>query len=137
MRSIFDITHDIVHKKNTGKLNHGDKFQPYMLQRVLSMVSPEYTSILNDIFNIRSSGFDDNQQLYDYLQCIVPKQNIRKIDYISKPKEKKIERNPLINELSEKMEITSKEIDDLLVLFPDLLDDLKEEEKTYRKKIAK
>ena len=118
MINIFDYIKDILYRKKGTLLSNQDsetQFQPYMVQRWLSMYSPKMAKLLNQTLNRRWSAFEstDKQAWYKIFLVLVPRSPFRKIAYIKKNKELKKadpERQQLIKYLAAQMEMSEKEI---------------------------
>lgn len=135
MKDLFAINEDITYHKPDYKLRPGDECVPYMHQRWLSFIDPVYCNLLNEIYNIKSSAFADNQQFYDYLKCILPRKKAFKIKYIKKGKtETEIINETAISELAESYEMSKKEIRECLKINKDILKSFKEDLKILKKK---
>jgi CRISPR/Cas system-associated exonuclease Cas4 (RecB family) len=134
MKTVFDIIKDITVLKPKYQLLPSDDFVPYMVQRWLSMVHPSYCSLMNDIYNDKISAFMDEQQLYDFLKCIIPKKAANQIKYIKKSKAaEKSKHENVIEELANSLELSKKEVMEMLSICPEILDEAKEKERVLKK----
>lgn len=85
--NIFDIIDGICYsKKRDLPVNVEDEksFQPFMLNRWLSMLDPGAAKIINDTVNRYGQNFN-NEELYKLLVEILPRYKRQKINYIKKP----------------------------------------------------
>lgn len=96
--TIFDFISSIITTKKVVMMDEEAEkvFSPYMMNRWLSMYSPQIASVVNDTVNMWGTLFDQKDDQYKLLLNLIPKQRFKKIEYIkkvaSKPKtEKEIE----------------------------------------------
>lgn len=135
MKTVFDINYDITYHKPIYTLTPSDEFVPYMVQRWLSFIDPVYCNLLNEIYNLKTGGFSDNQQLYDYFKCILPKKNIFKIPYVkkNKPTAEISDSANIIAELSRIYELPESEIKDMLEINDNVINSFKDDTKVLKK----
>lgn len=113
--NIFEQIDDIVVKKENrlaNNLEDESEFIPYMLQRWLSMYSPQYAEILNISVNKMWKVMEDKQMWYKFFTAIVPRGHPKHIAYIkkaAKTPQKKIN-DEIIKILSEQFELSQREI---------------------------
>jgi hypothetical protein len=112
--TIFDILKTILEKnKDLQDENFEDlkEFNPYMIQRWISMHSDLYASLLNESSNRTWKVLDDKDAWYKFYMSIIPKSKNKKINYIkkgTKEKSKTIEKE-LIEHIAGIYEISQKE----------------------------
>lgn len=134
MKSIFDVLKDITHLKPTYQLTPSDEFAPYMVQRWLSFIHPTFCNLINSVYNDKINAFSDNQQLYDFLKCIIPKKTINKINYIKKAKNVEDSKHEgIIEELANSLELPKREVRTMISLFPEIALELKESDRILKK----
>jgi hypothetical protein len=110
--TIFDIIGDILFTKKGNCLQTVDQeseFQPYIVNRWLSMHSPlvaKHSNILNKYLGV----FDNKKDLYNLFLAVFPKVSFKKINYIKKVKEKKEEQDENIKLISKNLELSEREI---------------------------
>jgi len=110
--TIFDFIGDILFFKKNDKLTTVDQeaeFQPYIVNRWLSMHSPtvaKHSNILNKYLGI----FDNKKDLYNLFLAVFPKTPYKKISYIKKVKEKKEDQDENIKPLAKNLELSEREI---------------------------
>lgn len=135
MKSIFDINDDLTYNKPDYKLSPNDECVPYMHQRWLSFIDPVYCHLLNEIYNMKVAAFTDNQQFYDFMKCILPRKKAFKIKYIKKTKVTADPANEdAVEELANILEISKKEVREMLSINKDVLKSFKEDLKILKKK---
>ena len=113
MNTIFDYLNDILFHKKGNKLDNIDdhgQYNPYMINRWLSMYSPNVATIINETTNKYYSIFDTKPESYNFLVKIIPKQKPFRIRYIKKVKAEKDDTAQVIDFLSESLEISKREI---------------------------
>lgn len=85
--NLFDILDGICFskKKNLPVNVEDDKaFQPYIVNRWLSMLDPSAAKIVNATVNRYGHNFS-NEELYKMLVEVLPRYKRQKINYIKKP----------------------------------------------------
>lgn len=120
MTTIFDFIREILYNR-TGKLLEDDNtkqiFQPYMVQRWLSMYSPQMAQQLNRTLNRQWQSFEDKDMWYKAFMGMVPKKHFRKINYLKKNKDYK-KKEPYVNEiisaLATQHQLSKREIKDII-----------------------
>lgn len=86
---LFDFLKDITQTKKGDLLNLPEnylQFNPYLLQRFLSMQSPITCEIVNQVTNKKISLLD-KKQIYQLFLMVVPKQWKTTFNYLKKPKD--------------------------------------------------
>lgn len=136
--TIFDAISDVAFRKRHQELPAGHSVNQFLLQRWLSMHSPEVACLLNETSNTQWASMTDTQEWYDYFFTIVPKLPFKRISYIKKAKKDKEQKSKNANEvelLSELTQISKREAAEYIIQDPTILDDLKEDKKggVYRK----
>lgn len=118
--TIFELLNDILYKKKGDKLSNPDaeaEFQPYLVQRWLSMYSPDISQLINQTTNILYSAYENKQEWYKAFLTIIPPCRFKKISYIKKSIEQqklnKDERE-YIKTLAAHYEISEREVKDYL-----------------------
>jgi len=118
--NIFTFINDILYKKKGDLLNDGDAetvFVPYMMSRWTSMYSSSMAKLINQTFNRLWPAFDNKDMWYKAFVTVLPKSKFKKIAYIKKNKEAKKanpERKQLIEYLAKNMEMSKREIKEIL-----------------------
>lgn len=82
MKTIFDYIGNITNSKKLEELDASSSFSAFMLQRWLSMISPEICYFLNEKLN--GLRITDKQVMYDYMVLVFPKIGNKKIKYLKK-----------------------------------------------------
>lgn len=109
--TIFDLISNIAFTKKKSNLESYDEeaqFIPYMVNRWLSMYSPQLALITNKL-NRYIGTFDNKQQLYKLFVATIPKVPFKRIPYIKK-KEHKNDENENIFALAKNMELSTREV---------------------------
>jgi hypothetical protein len=110
--TVFDIIGDILFTKKGNCLvtvDQESEFQPYIVNRWLSMYSPlvaKHSNILNKYLGI----FDNKKDLYNLFMAVFPKMSYKKINYVKKIKEKKEEQDENIALIANNLELSEREI---------------------------
>ena len=134
MKSPFDITNDILFTKKNERLLPGDDPNPFLINKIISYQNPAFCQLVNNTTNVYH-GVLDTQQFVDFLRLVFPKNKWKRLDWIA-PKKEKAKVNletPIINQLCQNMEISKKELEGALEIFPDVLKSYHDEEKIYKK----
>lgn len=116
LKNTFDYINSILYKKELRLLediNFDQEFQPYLIQRWLSMYSPEICNILNETSNKQYGIFENKEMWFDYFDTIIPKMKYSRLEYIKKVN-KKAKRNKeddkIIEFLAKNSELSQREI---------------------------
>lgn len=123
MKSIFEHIDNIINLKIPYTIIEGEEFSPYILQRWISMISPEICNFINETSNSQYSVISDKQKFHDYLLSVIPKIGRKKIQYIKKEKQNSLEQNKedIIKEYAKRLEISYRELKSILELDPNFL----------------
>jgi len=132
MKTSSDFTRDILLNKTHCDIAEGDNFIPFLVQKYLSGVSPEHCNLINDILNMKLSVWCDEQNVYDFLKCFIPKKKGCYFKYFGKSADKKPSKVD-IDALALSLEISKRQVIDMLEYFPELEKNLIED----REKILK
>jgi hypothetical protein len=110
--TIFDFIASVLFTKKKTCLNSIDEessFSPYMLNRWCSMYS-KTTATFSNILNRYVGIFEDKKDLYSLFVAVMPKVSSKRISYIKRIKEEKIEENNNIELLAYNLELSKREI---------------------------
>ncbi len=113
MNTIFDYINDILyHKKGTllNNVEHESGYNSYMINRWLSMYSPQIANLINLTSNRLYSVFETKSEAYKFLINVLPKTKPRRIAYIKKVKKEKKEELDVIETLASSLELSKREI---------------------------
>ena len=69
-KTIFDFVGAILHTKDRTQLSSADDeqiFQPFMVNRWISMYSPEMATVVNTTMNKYASLFRDKRELFNFV----------------------------------------------------------------------
>jgi hypothetical protein len=87
--TIFDIIGGILFTKKKDILDNVDdqkQFQPFIVNRWLSMHSGDDARIVNETVNKFGHVFTDKADLYKFLVNVLPRHRFKRINYIKKKK---------------------------------------------------
>lgn len=110
--TIFNFIDSVLfNKKKLNTINEGEtQFNYYMVARWCSMYSPDIAQILNETTNVYGKAFFTKQEQYEFLLNILPKVKKKRINYLKKNKEEKIQENSDIKTISKFSELSEREI---------------------------
>lgn len=119
--TIFNYIDSILFNKiHLGKISETDKaFSVYMLNRWISMYSPEMAELINGCSNYTNS-LETKQEQYDYLFNLIPRVRRKRISYIKKNKKEKVATDEELEAYSKILELSKKEITESLDLLETL-----------------
>jgi len=120
--TIFDFISNILFTKKHNNIDLDDEteFTPFIVNRWLSMYSPQVASVCNDI-NKYYSIFDNKQDLYKLFFGIVPKVPSKKITYFKRIKETKDQSNTdTLKLMAKTRELSLREIKEYVELCNDV-----------------
>ena len=86
--TIFDIIDGVAFSKKQSPFANFEEekeYQPFLVNRWLSMLDPAAAHIINDTLN-RFGKILDNADQYKFLVNVLPKYRKQRIQYIKKPK---------------------------------------------------
>jgi hypothetical protein len=87
--NIFDIIDSVAFSKKKDIFNTPEaekEYQPFLVNRWLSMLDPAAARIVNDTVNRMSHVFPTPQDQYNLLVNLLPTYPKQRINYIKKPK---------------------------------------------------
>jgi len=120
--TIYDVLRDIFQNKTASLVNDNEfnniYASNYLMQRWISMDSPENASVVNEVTNKYWKGLEDDKELwYKLFIALTNKKRFTKIAYIKKQKKVVNEKhNILVSKLSERNEISKREVSENLKL---------------------
>ena len=110
--TIFDYIKDITtYKKGNLPL---EGYISYLINRWLSFIAPPICSAINE--SVNALGNIDKEQHYKLLLKLYPKSKVPFIKYVKKIKEEKTKEDDKISLLASNMEMSEREIKQLLEL---------------------
>ena len=114
MNNIFSFINDIIFGKKGDVIENvedEDQFNGYLVNRWVSMYSPENASIINETTNKYFNVFDSKKEWYEYLVKIIPKGSPGRIHYIKKEKTEKVKNyDEIVKFLAKRFEISKREV---------------------------
>lgn len=111
--TIFDILNDILFTKKGNLLQNVDDeaaFNNYMINRWVSMYSPNLAIVINSTTNWLHSIFETKQDYYRFVSKVLPKVKYKHIPYIKKVKEDKAADLDNVELLAKRLELSQREI---------------------------
>jgi len=87
MNTIFNFIEATIFTKNTELLQSTDdekEFSPFMVNRWVSMYSPEMANVVNETTNRYSNIFENKKELFNFYVSVLPKVKFKRIAYIKK-----------------------------------------------------
>ena len=117
MRTIFDFINDILYHKRGDLLDnieHEGQYNSYMVNRWISMYSPQHATLVNLTSNRLYSALSTKESSYKFLLNVMPKSNPRRIMYVKKKKVDKTEETDDVTLLANNLELSKREINDYI-----------------------
>tara|TARA_B100001094_G_C18087863_1_gene748726 strand:+ start:823 stop:1212 length:390 start_codon:yes stop_codon:yes gene_type:complete len=116
---LFDLLDKLLVSKKKIDINIGDEtVHPYIINRWVSMYSPQMATIINSTGNWLYNIFDnDSNQYFNFLQRFLPRLQSKRIFYIKKAKKednKDQEEHNEVKLLASNLELSEREIKLLL-----------------------
>lgn len=111
--TIFNFINDILQHKRGDLLSNVDTesmYNNYMINRWISMYSPQLATIVNLTTNRYSSIFETRNSHYRFLCSVIPKVKIYRINYIKKTSKEKDDEKDVIEMLARNLELSKREI---------------------------
>jgi hypothetical protein len=127
MKTSLDFAKDIVADKNQQDILPCDAFTTFLIQRYISTVSMSHCNLINSTLNSKLKEWTDTQEIYNFLKCLIPKKTMTYIPYIWKKKEKEDSLGIDIESISDNLEISQKELTNLIDIFPELIENYKDD----------
>lgn len=109
---IFDFITSVLYTKEKNCLQTVDQegeFSPYMLNRWVSMYSPS-VAVFSNILNRYLTVFENKTDLYNLFIGVLPHVKSKRIAYIKKIKQEKVEENIDIKLIADNLELSEREI---------------------------
>ncbi len=114
MTNIFTIINDIIFgKKGTilENVEDEDQFNGYLVNRWVSMYSPDNARVINETTNKYYNVFDTKREWYDYMVKIIPTGSPGRIHYIKKEKRKEVKNyDEIVKYLAKRFELSKREV---------------------------
>jgi hypothetical protein len=113
MVNIFNFINDILFKKRGNLLDNIDsesEYNPYMINRWISMYSPQMAVLINSTTNRYYSVFDTKRDNYKFLVSFLPRSKPYRIPYIKKANKDKDDTAEIMNMLAKHLELSKREI---------------------------
>lgn len=134
MKKSIDFARSIINDKIQEEINSCDEWSSFLIQRYISVVSPAHCNMINTILNGKLRNWEDSQEIYHFLKCVIPKNKVYNFDYIWKKKEAPVELKVDVENICKSLEISQKEFYDIAKNFPDILKDLEDSKEKILKK---
>lgn len=110
MTTVFTHINNLVCHKKRSNIEDDQSYNNFMINRWLSMYSPQLATIINYTTNYYHSVFSSKQDHHNFLLGVVPKSRIYRIAYFKKSKNKKTSDNNIIKLFAKKLELSEREI---------------------------
>jgi len=117
MSTIFDFLNTIIFDKNNEITIEENDFNLYMVNRWLSMYSPDMANVINETSNKYGQTLAVKEDQFKFLLNMLPKQRRKHISYIKKKKEDKQKKEnevDFVTLIATKLEISKREVEDYL-----------------------
>lgn len=111
--TIFDILNDILFTKKGKLLQNVDDeaaFNNYMINRWISMYSPNLAIVINSTTNWLYNVFETKQDYYKFINKVIPKVTRKHIAYIKKTKPEETEESINLKLIAKRLELSEREI---------------------------
>ena len=111
--TIFNYINDILFTKKGDLLDNIDnesQYNPYMINRWISMHSPGAAQLINLTSNRLYSVFESKRDNYNFLINIIPRSKFQRINYIKKATKTKNDDDAAIDILANNVELSKREI---------------------------
>jgi hypothetical protein len=119
MKNASDFAREILSNSVKYDIVPCDEFSPYLIQRYISGVSPEFCNLINSVLNGKLNQWTDKQEILDFLKCIIPKRKAS-YTYFAAKKKSSPEYESNIEMLAEANDMSIKEVENLFNIFPKL-----------------
>jgi len=120
MKNSLEFTKDILTDDIQHDISPCDNFVPFLVQKYISGISPTHCSLINDLLNTKLSHWNSSQEIYDFLKIIIPKTKVGYIKYYRSSKEVNNKNKVDIQYFSDLLEISKKEVLEMLNNFPEI-----------------
>lgn len=111
--TIFDIINDVLFTKRGKLLQNVDDeaaFNNYMINRWVSMYSPNMAIIINSTTNWLNSVFLTKLEYYKFINTVLPRVSFKHIPYIKKTKKEDIDEMENLEIIAKRLELSQREI---------------------------
>ena len=93
-----------------SNIDNESEYVPYMINRWVSMYSPEHATIINSTVNWLHPVFETKVDHYNFLHTVLPKSSWRRINYIKKNKKEDEEEYENLELLASTLELSKREV---------------------------
>ena len=112
---IFDQLNDLVftkERKCMTNIDHESDYSPYMINRWISMYSPDMAIIINNTANWMYTILETKSDHYNFLHTIIPRSYRKRINYIKKkkPDKEEQEEDHNVEMLAKNLELSQREV---------------------------
>lgn len=111
--TIFDILNDVLFTKKGNTLKNVDDesaFNMFMINRWVSMYSPNMAVVINNTVNRLHSTFESKQDYYRFINKVLPKVKRKHIPYIKKTKKDTETEDENLKIIAKRLELSQREI---------------------------
>ena len=111
--TIFDQIGDVLFTKKKKCLDNivdeGD-YSPFMVNRWISMYSPEYCVLINNTVNWMHPVLETKTDHYKFIHAVLPKAKWKRINYVKKKKPDDSEQKQDVSALASTLELSEREV---------------------------
>ena len=115
--TIFNVLNSLFYSKKRIEITSDNEniFSLFMVNRWMSMYSPELLKIINETSNSYWSIFETKRETYDWLYALFPRLRFKRVAYIKKKKKGSddkdaIEQDALIATIATSHELSQREV---------------------------
>lgn len=116
---IFNQLNDLLFVKSKDHLTNIDQetdYNPYMVNRWVSMYSPDLAHVINNTVNWLYPIFETKSDHYNFLHAVLPRSSRKRINYIKKRKPDKGPDEPehSVEMLARNLELSQREVQQMI-----------------------
>lgn len=111
--TIFDQLNDLLFSKKKKCMDNivdQGEYSPFMINRWISMYSPEYCCLINNTVNWMHPVLDTKVDHYKFLHAVLPRAKWKRINYIKKKKPETKETEQDLSAVASTLELSEREV---------------------------
>lgn len=110
--NIFDHLNDLLFtkEKNLDNVDDEQEYNQYMVNRWISMYSPNMATMINNTTNWLHPIFEEKSSHYNFLHSIIPPVKRKHIPYIKKNRVEKESGDTNLDLIAKKLELSKREV---------------------------